>query len=61
MDARLLRDSVELVKPSHLQFIINPITWGDLEVAGLTWAQMEEQFPTWADFELSYYCHPKMT
>lgn len=61
VDARLLRDSVELVKPAHLQFIINPITWGDLEVAGLTWAQMEEQFPTWADFELSYYCHPKMT
>lgn len=59
VNARLLRDSVELIKPAHLQFIISPITWGDLETAGLTWAGMEEQFPTWADFDLSYYCYPK--
>lgn len=61
IDAKLLRDSVELVKPAHLEFIISPITWGDLEEAGLTWAGMEEQFPTWGHFELLFYCHPKTT
>lgn len=59
VDAALLRETVEVIKPAHLQFKIAPITWGDLETAGLTWAQMEAQFPTWAHFELLFYCHLK--
>lgn len=58
IDAKLLRDSVELVKPAHLEFIISPITWGDLETAGLTWAGMEEQFKNWGDIEAAFFCHP---
>ena len=57
IDAKLLRESVELVKPAHLEFIINPITWGDLESAGLTWAEMEAQFKTWGDIEMAFFCH----
>lgn len=59
VDAKLLRDAVELVKPAHLEFIISPVTWGDLEEMGLTWAGMEARFPTWAAFEVQFYCHPK--
>ena len=61
VDARLLRDAVEVVKPAHLRFEVAPITWGDLEAAGLTWGQMEEQFPTWSHFDLLFYCHIKET
>lgn len=61
VDARLLRDAVEVVKPAHLRFEVAPITWGDLEEAGFTWAQMEVQFPTWAHFELLFYCHLRET
>ena len=43
--------AVEEVKPAHLKFVILPVTWGDLETAGLTWAQLEEQFPTWQSFD----------
>ena len=43
--------AVEEVKPAHLKFVILPVTWGDLETAGLTWAQLEEQFPTWEAFD----------
>lgn len=59
VDAKLLRDAVELVKPAHLKFVISPVTWGDLEEMGLTWAGMEARFPTWAAFEVQFYCHPK--
>ena len=43
--------AVEEVKPAHLKFVILPVTWGDLQTAGLTWAQLEEQFPTWQSFD----------
>ncbi len=43
--------AVEEVKPAHLKFVILPVTWGDLETAGLTWEQLEEQFPTWEAFD----------
>ena len=59
VDAQMLRDSVELVKPAHLKFIISPITWGDLEAAGLTWADMEAQFPTWGAIDAAFYCYLK--
>ena len=61
IDAKLLRDSVELVKPAHLEFVISPITWGDLEEAALTWAGIEEQFPTWWHIEHLFNSHPKTT
>lgn len=58
INAQQLRDAVELIKPAHLEFIISPITWGDLEAAGLTWAEMEAQFPTWGDIEAAFFCFP---
>lgn len=57
IDADLLIRTVEEVKPAHLQFIIEPITWADLEAEGMTWAELEEEFDSWADLESSYYCH----
>ena len=42
---------------AHLQFIIEPITWADLESAGLTWEQLEEQFDSWLELESSFFCH----
>lgn len=57
IDADLLMRTVEEIKPAHLRFVIEPITWGDLEDAGLTWAQLEAQFESWAALESAFYCH----
>ena len=57
IDAALLQSSVAVVAPAHLQFIIEPITWADLESAGLTWEQLEEQFDSWLELESSFFCH----
>ncbi len=57
IDAELLMNTVEEVKPAHLRFIIEIIRWGDIEAAGMTWADMEERFPTWADVENAFFCH----
>lgn len=50
-DLDAIMAAVEEVKPAHLKFVILPVTWGDLETAGLTWAQLEEEFPTWEVFD----------
>ena len=55
IDADMLRGAVEEVKPAHLVFLIQPITWSDIESAGLTWGQMETTFSSWADLESSFY------
>lgn len=57
IDAALLRNAVAVVAPAHLEFIIEPITWADIETAGLTWAQLEEQFNSWMELEASFFCH----
>ena len=57
IDADLLMRTVEEIKPAHLRFVIEPITWGDLEDAELTWAQLEAQFESWAALESAFYCH----
>ena len=59
VDADLIRSTVELIKPAHLKFIIQAITWGDLEDAEMTWGQMETQFPTWGDIESAFYRRKK--
>ena len=55
LDVEKLRQAVELVKPAHLEFVIEPVTWADIHAAGLTWAQLEEQFPSWAALESAFY------
>lgn len=57
IDADLLMKTVEEVKPAHLRFVIEPITWADLEAAEMTWARLEEQFESWAALESAFYCH----
>lgn len=57
IDAKLLTATVEEIKPAHLLFIIEAITWADLEAADLTWLRLEEQFESWAALESSFYCH----
>lgn len=56
VDADLIREAVELIKPAHLRFVIQPILWGDLTRAGLTWAELEAQFSTWSDIESAVCC-----
>ena len=59
IDTQQLHQAVELVKPAHLEFVIEPITWADLEAAELTWAGLEAQFPSWAALEGSLFCHKR--
>lgn len=59
IDEATLRSTVERIKPAHLCFVIEPITWGDLEGAKLTWEKLEQQFPSWNALESSLYCHPQ--
>lgn len=51
MDLTLLYSSVEIIKPAHLKFIVNHVTWDSLEAVNMTWEQLEQQFETWADLE----------
>lgn len=44
-------DAVEPIKPAHLQFIIEGITWRDLEAMGYTWAKIHAEALTWYDLE----------
>ena len=57
IDADLLMRTVEEVKPAHLRFVIEAITWADIEAAEMTWAMLEEQFDSWAALESAFYCH----
>jgi hypothetical protein len=51
-DRDALLSSVELVKPAHLEFIIEPVAWGDLAALGLSWEQLAREFTTWHQFEV---------
>ena len=51
MDLSLLYTSVEVIKPAHLRFIVNHVTWEALEAVNMTWAQLEQQFPSWEVLE----------
>ena len=55
LNVEQLRQTVELLKPAHLEFIIEPVTWADIHAAGLTWAQLEKQFPSWLALMTAYY------
>lgn len=55
VDDAALAAAVELVKPAHLRFVIQPVTWEDIEDAALTWAQLEETFDSWAELETSHF------
>ena len=55
LNVEKLRQAVELVKPAHLEFVIEPVTWADIHAAVLTWDQLEEQFNSWAGLESAYY------
>ena len=55
LDVDQLREAVELLKPAHLEFIIEPITWADIHAAALTWEQLEEQFPSWQALMTAFY------
>lgn len=59
VDLDLLDATVEEIKPAHLRLVVEKITWGDLEHAGLSWAQLEERFPSWEALENARYCHKK--
>lgn len=55
LDVEQLRQAVELLKPAHLAFIIEPVTWADIHAAALTWEQLEEQFPSWQALMTAFY------
>ena len=57
IDADLLLETVEVIKPAHLQFVVEPISWADIEEAQLTWQQLEDQFDSWEALENAFYCH----
>lgn len=42
-------DAVEEVKPAHLQFVIEGITWKDLHAMAYTWAKVHAEEMTWDD------------
>ena len=49
VDQAAIIAAVEAVKPAHLQFVITPITWGDLDETGMTWDELGQRFDTWGD------------
>jgi hypothetical protein len=59
IDKREIIDTVEVIKPAHLKFVIEAIRWQDLEEKQFTWADMEQVFPTWGDFEEKFFINKK--
>ena len=47
VDQQSIIDGVEEVKPAHLKFIIEGITWKDLHAVDYTWAMLEAEALTW--------------
>lgn len=60
IDTDLLIHTVEEIKPAHLRFVIEPITWADIEDAELTWERLETLFHSWIELESSFYCHKEV-
>lgn len=55
IDRQEIIDTVEAIKPAHLQFIIEAIKWSNLEEQGFTWADMERTFPVWSAFDGKFF------
>ncbi len=51
--------AVEEVKPAHLRFVIQGITWADLEFLGYTWARIHQEEMTWRDLAQKVMLHPE--
>ena len=60
IDVRQIRKMVEQIKPAHLQFIIEGLTWGDIKDVGLTWHWFGDNPTTWAAFENKFCIHSKV-
>lgn len=59
IDVTKLREVIERIKPAHLRFIINGITWSDMETQGLSWAYFADNPTTWGEFEAKFPLHKK--
>lgn len=47
LDLSSLTDSVNLISPAHLRFIIAGLTWERFEAVNMTWAKLENMNMTW--------------
>ena len=53
LDLSSLTDSVNLVSPAHLRFIIAGLTWERFEAVNMTWQKLEDMNMTWERLEAS--------
>lgn len=53
LDLSSLTDSVNLISPAHLRFIIAGLTWERFEAVNMTWAKLENMNMTWERLEES--------
>lgn len=51
VDRQAIIEAVELIKPAHLKFVIDGITWRDLHAARYTWGMMHAENLTWAGLQ----------
>ena len=49
VDRATIADAVEVVKPAHLRFIFEPITWGHLGTVFKTWGEVAALNRTWGE------------
>ena len=59
IDVTRLRDTIERIQPAHLRFIINGITWNDMQSLALTWNYFADDPTTWAGFEAKFPLHKR--
>ena len=53
MDMSSLTESVNLISPAHLRFIIAGLTWERFEAVNMTWQKLENMNMTWERLEAS--------
>lgn len=53
LDLSSLTDSVNLISPAHLRFIIAGLTWERFEAVNMTWQKLEDMNMTWERLEES--------
>ena len=53
LDLSSLTDSVNLISPAHLRFIIAGLTWERFEAVNMTWQKLEDMNMTWERLEAS--------
>lgn len=53
LDLSSLTDSVNLISPAHLRFIIAGLTWERFEAVNMTWQKLEDMNMTWERLEKS--------